>query len=178
MTVLVGDSDNTSYTATDDSFDPLRAWVFENTAVANGNATTLKAYFYSLESDPIKLLLFNSTGTLLAATAEITTGAPGWISGSITPTAITSGQTYYLGWVTDTGDYVIPYNDGSTWAAYYHGGYSYSSPGNITPGSLTNQNYGWVALYAESAAGSTVALTGSQYTTEKGILIPNISISL
>lgn len=183
MTVLVGDSDSGAYTATDDTYDGGRLWVFSNTAVANGSAAKLYLYLAGFDAATgVKLCLHNTSGTLLAATAAITTGSPGWVSASITPAAITNGQDYFLGFVANGN--IQPYNDGSTWASNWVT-MDYASPGNFSPGSLANVNKGWCALYAETAAGGgpvTIALpsTGGAAvgTGARGTQIPNLSVPL
>ena len=77
-------------------------------ATASGTATSL--FFYANdrgEGENVKLLIANSAGVVLASTAPISytagTGAA-WKSASITPTAITSGQTYYIGAYCDSAD--------------------------------------------------------------------------
>jgi hypothetical protein len=171
MTILVGTDVTTSFTATDDGYDVNRAWYWAagNVATESGNATTLGLYLYSWNtSSAVKLLLFNSTGTLLASTAGLTGTAPGWITGSITSTEITQGETYLLSFLAN--GMIYPYNDGGTYDANYNS-MTYATPGNIDLGESINNNKGQFAIYADgTTGGGSVDLTpGAGELTAAGL---------
>jgi hypothetical protein len=184
MTILVGTNVTTSFTVTDDFYDGDRAWWQADGWVADtsGNATSMGLYLYNWDvATAVKLLLLDSTGTLLASTAGLTGSAPGWITGAITSTAVTQGQTYYLALLANAS--IQPYSDGADWSASYVS-MAYASPGNVAlPG--TNNNKGVFAIYADGTTGGgdvSLALpnTGGATTSTgaRGTQTPNLSVPL
>lgn len=103
MTLLVGNSSVGAFTTTSSNNGVTggRFLGMQYVATAGGTATDL--FFYANdrgEGENIKILIANSSGTVIGSTGVISysagTGAA-WKSGSITPVSIVSGQTYYIG---------------------------------------------------------------------------------
>lgn len=110
-TVLVGSSTTTDFTtvASVNGNSGARAIAMQYVASQSGTATTLFVYANDRdESEIVKLFIANSAGTVLAVTDAVAfPGTPGgatWISGSIASTAITAGQTYYIGVYQSSND--------------------------------------------------------------------------
>jgi hypothetical protein len=111
MTLLVGNSDTTGYTlgggfgGTEGAPDAHVAYGW--TASETGTATALYAYMKTGGYGTLyKFYIANSSGTILAISSPVNASSadPGWVSGAISDTAITSGQTYYLGMIADDND--------------------------------------------------------------------------
>ena len=142
-----------SYTLATNLFGNNESYYRSFTASSDGSATSL--YFYL--GDPwsasnIKLMIWNSSGTLLAATGAIAISAAGWVSGAISSTSITASQTYYLGFVADSG-YVVPYHDGTTWQVGIDTGSTYATPATLADTAEDELGYGKFAMYADGTTG-------------------------
>lgn len=107
MAVVLGVTDLTGYTGSNiNGNGGLRASAMQFTAAANATVSSIEFYFNSAyDGDArVKLFLADSTGTILGITgAVVALAASGdaWVSGSITPVAITASTQYYLGWYCD-----------------------------------------------------------------------------
>ena len=163
MAILIGSSTTTGYTDTGSNSDynfvggaNLRIYWRTYSCVASGNVTSLYLYSRGWTVNNCKMLLADSSGTVLAATASIDTGTDGWTSASIASTAVTSGQNYRLGVVNDCSDnvYIGLYgNTGITDIDYDNTGNTYASdPPASAIGSDGQATYNGFLMYADGGA--------------------------
>jgi hypothetical protein len=169
MANLVGESSTGSYTGTSGTYTSAE-WAFRAfTATDTGTATSLYVYFYDAwTANAVKLALWSSSGTLLAATSAITSlGSPGWISGAISDTSITSAQTYYLGLRPDTG-YIKMYQNAVQWGGGVDINSTYASPGNLSDTVTDDLSAFQFAIYADGSTGggSIVPQAMAQYINQ------------
>lgn len=131
MTILAGIIDDSTYDQTTtiiNSNEGENARLF--VAVHGGTATGMEMFLVSkYTASAIKLTLRDSAGALLAT--GTLTGGSGWVPVVLdTPTPITKGESYYLGWVADQG-YIKPQTDTVTWSDTYDNSSSFSSLENV-----------------------------------------------
>ena len=153
MTLLVGSNSTGTFTTTD-QYSNAAIWYKGYVASVSGNATTL--FLYSWDdgnASNMKLAIWDSSGVLLAASSPfISTGGGGaatWYSASIASTAITAGQTYYLGFCAD--GYVGCMDDGAI-SGKKNATNSYPTVNNVSPGTDTADQT--ILMYAD---GTTAA---------------------
>ena len=144
-TLLVGTDTLTAsnYDAADSSqgvhYDVFTAAATGN--IAKGYAALQGAY----DPQNCKLVVFGSTGTLLATSSAATVPTTvGDVEFSFSSGSITSGQTYYLGTTCD--GYVNRGNDNTAWSSG-HAAYTYASPGNITSPDATSSARGSLRIW-------------------------------
>jgi hypothetical protein len=180
MAVLVGSSTTTGYAtnASANSNTGTRLVVYPFTAGSTGTAADL--YFYS-RGDAIncKFVIYDSSYNLLGYTGTVALNAGGWVSGALnTSVSVTSGQTYYLGFWTESG-YTPYYTDsGGTCSTYSTGGGNgYTSPQTYTSITLTGDaGISRFLMYADGTVGGaaptiTDAGDGTFTNGETGIVI-------
>lgn len=145
MAFLVGQNADLSGYSLYASADELIYYRLGYSASISGTAT--KAYIRIQDpwtASNVKVVVYNSSGSLLA-TATIALSGAGWLSadldGSVT---ITSGNTYYLGFILDTG-YVQLYRGTTNWTCDHNTSGSYASP----PASISVPGTEW-AVYEPS----------------------------
>lgn len=109
MTVFVGSSDTTGYTDTsaNSSYNcvggaNIRVYWRTFSCGTTGNVTDL--FFYTQgwsAAQSLKFLIADNSGTVLAASAGVSSASSGWNSVSIASTAVTSGNSYRLGFISN-----------------------------------------------------------------------------
>jgi len=102
-TLLLG---NNNTTTSGDDFTGNANTAYYMCPAAAASATVATAYFYDnigMETDPVHVCIWNSSGTLLGCSGNITMGAStGWRSVSWSGPALTESTTYCIGIVSGT----------------------------------------------------------------------------
>lgn len=109
MTILIGSNNTTGFTSIARMAGLAGRANFQTyTCSASGNITTLGYYWgdSGVGSENLVLFLCNSSGTTLCNTGSLTTPSTTtqFVTGSVTSTAVTSGQTYYIGLLAAAGN--------------------------------------------------------------------------
>lgn len=105
MTLLVGSNDTTGYTTGTTANGQSGVRFVHDSFVASASGTANTLFFYSRDNNGnnVKLCIYSNAGSLLGYTSGMVNGE-GWISGALnTGVTIVSGNTYKLGWYTDSG---------------------------------------------------------------------------
>ncbi len=113
--------------------------VWEDVTVPSGSATQLGIYITTVNfAGTIRLMLYNSGGTLLQNAVTTTISTTGWHDVAITPQAVTSG-THILAYIGQDNDALDVGQNTSSGTLYYEAGQSGTAPGTLpTPlGSAT-----------------------------------------
>lgn len=163
MTLLVGDNTVGSYTLDDDiyaaSYESFRSF----TAAATGSVSTLHLYVADMwTSTAIKLVLRDASGNLLCSGDVTTTGSVS-VDVSGQGASVTSGNTYYLGFIPNTG-YSKPYNDNTNNVMQYDTGSTYAATADPANTGAPTLGKGLFAIWAEGAAGGGLTATKLRIT--------------
>lgn len=159
MTTLVGIDSVGSYSANTaaNNLSGTRLILDSFVASATGTATTL--YFYATEATGtapnLKLAIYSSGNALLGNTNAVAyAGSPGWVSAALVSSVeITSGTTYKLGFIGDSGYCGYRTLASPSDASKDDTGTYASLPATITPSVDTGiDNF---AMYADGTVGST-----------------------
>jgi len=122
-----------------------------------GTLTSLSMYFSAVNGDAVKLVIYSSTGTFLAASTGGAIGATGWATSTVS-LALTPSTVYCLGIVYQTGSSAPTYDYSTTLGNAENGGtVGYSSPSNASFSTLTSYSQTIYAAYTPASSGSTVA---------------------
>jgi hypothetical protein len=133
-TLLLG---NNNTTTSGDDFTGNANTAYYMCPAAAASATVTTAYYYDRlggETDPVHVCIWNSSGTLLGCSGNITmTGAAGWRSVSWSGPTLTASTTYCIGVVSggyfwtnyDTSSPAIPMCEADTT------GQTFSSEGDV-----------------------------------------------
>lgn len=121
-------------------------------AVGQATATVTTAYFYDnigAETDPVHVCIWNSSGTLLGCSGNITmTGSVGWRSVAWSGPSITASTNYIIGAIsgTSTGFWTKYDSTSPTMIGIEGVAMTFGSEGNLSSPSC-NQTYGSWAIY-------------------------------
>lgn len=167
QTTLVGDT-STSYTNAKGLTNAVARYITAGyVAVASGSAAEgcVRIIDWAGSGSNFKIIVFNSGGTQLAisnATASPT--VLGFACATFaSPPTITSGSTYMLAVIVNTGQ-VDWYSDAATFQGTDCGGsYTFASPGGATLSGST-ANIGNSGIYLRTSAGGGGGGTGKRRT--------------
>lgn len=179
MAALVGISDSTGY-STNVIVNSVGGtkWVGNPfVASASGTATTIQLYTTDAVGDApnIKLIIYSNADAQLGVTSAVATAAGNnWTVGTlVTPVAITSGVTYKLGWIAESG-YTGYRTTASPGDAYEDVSGTYASPPATISPSL-NSGIDSFAIFADGtiSGGATISrLVGGKLVG--GLLVRNL----
>jgi|KBSMisStaDraftv2_1062788.scaffolds.fasta_scaffold00145_4 hypothetical protein len=171
QTLLVGDNNATYANAKGLTNGVARYITAGYVAVASGSAAQgcVRILDWAGSGSNFKIIVFNSGGTQLAisnATASPT--VLGFACATFaSPPTITSGQTYFLAVVVNTGQ-VDWYSSATTFQGTDCGGtYSFASPGGATLAG-TGANIGASAIYVQATGGGGGGTTPRMLTLGVG----------
>jgi hypothetical protein len=122
----------------------------DSAAYATAPICTGEIYFTEAVTENIKMLVYDSTYTLIATSTAITsTTANVWNVFTFDGTVqITSGLTYYIGWIHENDNYEPGVrNNGEAWVLQKDTTGSYASPpADISGSSSVSDTTGWPTL--------------------------------